>query len=127
MRIVSPAYKYRFGADPNRAGADSFNSLLCRWSPAGNKSIGKAQENEIARVETEFLYGPLCLRFPQLPKRILRIDLAPRMGSRAVADDDYPSGPMLTASFGDQAAARQTLVVRMGRDDEQPAAAEHVA
>ena len=64
MRIVAPSNKYGFGPDRSRAGADAFNGLLRRWSFRWNKPIRQAQESDIARIETEFLYGPLRLRLP---------------------------------------------------------------
>jgi hypothetical protein len=47
------------------------------------------------------------------------------MGGRAVGQDGHHRRPAAPAGLGDQAAAAQTLVVRMGRQH-QEAAGEHL-
>ena len=127
MGIVSPADKKRSGADLPHAINDGVNRALGLFAFKRDKAIWETKEEHIFRFQPELRGRSFCLLLAESRQSVRRISFAIRMGASAVADDDDLSSQSLPAGVGDEAAAGQTLVVRMRRDNDEGPISKHLA
>ena len=121
VRIVSPANENGSRVKFPHAINDRGDGALGLFAFMGDKAIRQPKEKHVLRFQPKRRARSFRFHFAERRQPVRRIGFAVRMRPGAVADDNNLPTQILPAGLGDQAAAAQALIVRMGRDnDERP-------
>ena len=121
VRIVSPANENGSRVELPHAVHDRGDGALGLFAFMGDKAIREPEEKQVLRIQPKRRARSFRFHLAQRGQSVRRIGFAVRMRPGAVADDDNLPAQILPAGLGDQAAAAQALIVRMGSDnDERP-------